>query len=236
MRRFYSPEPVTGSRVVLSGAEAHHLLHVDRLRVGQDVILFDGTAGEFLARLVEVRDADAHLEILQHLERNRLPVTELTLLTAVPKGWRMDVLVQMTCELGLRTLVPVITSRSVVRPGANKLEHWRRIILESSKQCGRNLLMDLLAPLPLAEVLDQPRPETTAVLLSTAGNATPITGILDQHPAKVVLLVGPEGGFTEEEERRAESAGFLPVSLGPSTLRVETAAVCATALVLTTLG
>jgi 16S rRNA (uracil1498-N3)-methyltransferase len=236
MRRFCSQQPITGSEVLLTGTEAHHLLHVNRVQVGESVILFDGTSGEYVAKVVEASKTSARLEIVQRLGHNRMPATDITLLTAIAKGSRMDVLVQMTCELGVGTLVPVLTSRSVVKPGANKVEHWRRIVLESCKQSGRNLLMTIENPLPLCDAVVQPRTDTLKLLLSTAQDVRPIADLLNPRPKKVALLVGPEGGFTEDELRAAEGAGFLPVSLGQSTLRIETAAVCASAVVLTTLG
>lgn len=236
MRRFSSQQPITGTEVLLTGPEAHHLLHVNRVQIGESVVLFDGTSGEYVAKLVEASGKSARLEILQRLEHNRMPTTDLTLLTAVPRGPRMDVLVQMTCELGLRTLIPIVTSRSIVNPGPNKIDHYRRIVIESCKQSGRNVLMTVEPPVRLCDALVQPRPDALKLLLSTVTDVRPIADLLNPRPAKVVLLVGPEGGFTEDESAAAVGAGYLSASLGQSTLRIETAAVCASAVVLTTLG
>ena len=235
MRRFFSSQPIAGPEVILTGPEVHHLLHVDRIQVGEKLILFDGSSCEYLARLVETSRDSVRLELLERLERDRMPAVELTLFAAVPKGRRMDVLVQMSCELGVASLVPLLTARSVVHPGPNKLDHWRRIVLESCKQSGRNLLMTVESPLRLADALAQPRPDSLALLLSTAPDARPLADVLGSRPSKVVLLVGPEGGFTDSEVNEMVRAEFVPVSLGPATLRVETAAVAAAAIVLAAL-
>ena len=239
MRRFYCEEPITGAEVVLTGPEAHHMLKVDRIRPGELVTVFDGTSVEHVARLTGVDAGLVRLEVVEHIVARRVPNTELTLLSAVPRSRRMDVLVQMSCELGVSAIVPLTTERSVVRPGVNKLQHWRRIVIESCKQCGRNVLMTIEEPVECADALKfKPvEPDDLKLMLSADGDAQPITEALGRDVVeRIQLLVGPEGGFTGMEQTRATKAGFLPVSLGPATLRTETAAVCAAALVVTTLG
>lgn len=238
MRRFFCQEPIGGARVVLTGEEAHHLLRVDRIRIGETVTLFDGLGGEHVARLAAAGGASAELDIVEHHPEDRLPATRLVLACAMGRGRHMDALVQMTCELGVAALWPVVTRRSVVRGGEGKIEHWRRIVVESCKQSGRNRLMEVEPPMQLPAALA--RASGHKFVLSTETGTRPLPELLTEatggRPAEVALLVGPEGGFTEEEVSAAARSGFAPAGLTPTVLRIETAAVAASALVLLTLG
>ena len=237
MRRFFSPQPLSASRVLLTGEEAHHLLHVSRIRPGESVVLFDGRGGEYTARLLTGSADSAELELDRHHPDDRLPTTRLVLACAIPKGSHMDTLVQMTCELGVTSLVPMLTQRSVVQGGAGKLEHWRRIVVESCKQSGRNRLMTVEPPTPFGQVLGLTDDTGLKFILSTQPQGNKLADSLRTARAQsVLMLVGPEGGFTDEELSAARECRFLPVSLTPATLRVETAAVTGSTLVLLMLG
>jgi len=232
MRRFFCAEAIEGKSVELSGSEAHHLLHVDRLGVGDEAELFDGRSGAHRARVVEVSGSWARLEVFEQVPEERLPSRRVTLLSGVPKGRRMDVLVQMTCELGVERLVPVISARSVVRPGPNKVEHWRRIVIESCKQCGRNVLMRMEEPVMFSEALCSVAPDALKLVMCGVREAASVREVVPEEPSEVVILVGPEGGFSEGEVSEAVEAGFVAASLGVTVLRTETAGVCASALVI----
>jgi 16S rRNA (uracil1498-N3)-methyltransferase len=233
MRRFFSPQPLSGTRCLLTGEEAHHLLHVSRIRPGESVILFDGRGGEYSASLVSASSGAAELELGPHNPDDRLPATTLVLASAIPKPAHMDALVQMTCELGVTTLIPMLTHRSVVQGGPGKIDHWRRIVVESCKQSGRNRLMTIEPPTPFDQVLRSPRGPRLSFLLDPQPSAPLLVDQLRAAPARTVLiLVGPEGGFTDDELSAARQAGLVSVRLGPSILRIETAAVAASSLVL----
>lgn len=149
--RFFSPQPIQTDRVRLVGAEAHHLLHVMRAKVGAQVVLFDGSGWEFEAQLLQARRHEAELRICarKYVDRE-LPVC-LVLGVAMPKGDRQKWLVEKAVELGVSVLVPLVVSRSVAQPGPGMLDRLRRTVIEASKQCGRNLLMEIRPPMDWAE-------------------------------------------------------------------------------------
>ncbi len=229
--RFHCPELPPSGPARLEGDDARHLARVLRLQPGQAVELFDGQSS--LARAATItrlgRDT-VELELTGDPIPGREPEVDLTLACALPKGERLDWLVEKAVELGVTRLAPVLTERSVVDPRPAKLQRLRRAVIEASKQCGRNRLMRLDEPAPFAAVLaigsDSER------LLAHPGG-TPLLDLPASPPGSaVVLLVGPEGGFSETEVGQAEASGWTRLALGPTLLRIETAALAATALLL----
>src|SRR3954452_8815963 len=144
--RFFSPRPITAGGMMLDGPEAHHLLHVMRAAVGDEVTLFDGSGAEFRATVQTLRRTDAELRIIERREVDRELPFELVVGVALPKGDRQKWLVEKLTELGVTTLVPLITERCVAQPAAAALDRLRRSIIEAAKQCSRNRLMDIAEP------------------------------------------------------------------------------------------
>src|SRR5258705_4003661 len=144
--RFYSPHPITAGCMMLDGPEAHHLLHVMRASVGDEVTLFDDSGAEFKATVETLRRTDAELRIIERREIDRELPFELVVGVALPKGDRQKWLVEKLTELGVTTLVPLITERCVAQPAATALDRLRRSIIEAAKQCGRNRLMKIADP------------------------------------------------------------------------------------------
>jgi 16S rRNA (uracil1498-N3)-methyltransferase len=155
----------------------------------------------------------------------------LTLAAAVPKGERFDWLVEKATELGVERLVPLVTERSAVDPRATKLERLRRRIVEASKQCGRNRLMVLEAPMPWSEWLSA-APASATRLLAHPGGPPPRSWPVVPVGGEAALSIGPEGGFSEPEVDAASAAGWRVVALGETLLRIETAAVAGVAMIL----
>ena len=228
--RFFLAEPPRDGRAVLRGEEAHHLMRVRRLGVGEQVELFDGAGGGFRAVVRNLAKDAVELAVGEPIPDRRLPL-DLTLATAVPKGERFDWLVEKATELGVARLVPLRTERSSVDPRPSKLDRLRRVVIEASKQCGRNRLMELSDPVDWP---DWARSQTAAlrVLADPRGGGFPPVGRVSQ----AAVAIGPEGGFTTDEVALAESAGWLCARLGATLLRIETAglAACAAMLVGTT--
>lgn len=222
-------------RVVLGDDEAHHLARVLRIERGAVVELFDGVrSASRLAEVVAIRGREVELGLVGEAIGGPDPTVELTLMTAVPKGERFDWLVEKAVELGVERLQPISCRRSVVDPRAGKLERVRRRVIEASKQCGRNRIM---------EVLDTAAWEVAVA--STAGAprlvAHPDGVPFDRWPnaegaPAPVLAVGAEGGFAPEEVELAERAGWRAVSLGRYIMRIETAAIAGAALVMAKYG
>ena len=219
--RLFSPQPVSSGCVLLDGPEAHHLLHVMRASVGDEVTLFDGLGAEFRATVETLRRADAELRVVQRVEVDReLPFT-MTFGVALPKGDRQKWLVEKLTELGATTLVPLLTDRAVAQPAAGAMDRLRRAVIEAAKQCGRNRLMEIAEPQTWASWIAN---SGSGLRLIAHPSGGPL-GELDRAPAGDVLVsIGPEGGFTDAEVAAAVEAGWQSVSLGQRILRVETAA------------
>jgi 16S rRNA (uracil1498-N3)-methyltransferase len=226
-RRFFVKGPLTAGIARLEGAQAHHLIHVLRIDVGQDVTLFDGGDVEAAALVKGITNGVVELSVLELRAARTESAIELVLASAVPKGDRFGWLIEKATEMGVRRFVPLVTSRSVVIPGEGKLEKMRRSIVESSKQCGRTRLMELAAPLAWRDFVTQEFEAVSAWVAHPSG--TPLEFERQPSPGGVVIAVGPEGGFTDGELELAAGAGASLVSLGPRILRIETAALALTA-------
>ncbi len=230
--RFYCPEPPVDGRARLEGDEARHLIKVRRVVPGESVELFDGRGSAFRAEVVELGRDRVELAVVASLPTSRGPACSLTLATAVPKGDRFDWLVEKATELGVARLVPLVAERSVVDPRAAKLDRLRRAIVEASKQCRRDVLMELDRPTRWASLVGSSR-ESVRLVAHPGARGIAASG-LRLGGASAILAIGPEGGFTEDEVNRAVEAGWVAVGLGRTILRVETAGLagCSTLLAL----
>lgn len=237
MSRYFVETPIIGDAARLEGAEAHHAANVMRVRAGDAVTLFDGSGAEFLARVVKVGRSEIQLTVETRTEVDRELRRDVALCCALPRGDRQRWLIEKVVELGVRTFIPLRTKRGVVQPDAGVCERLRRTVIEASKQCGRNRLMQIGDPADVATAARSIDPATLRLLASptapfalgsaefqTAAAATPggLAGPL-------AAMIGPEGGLTDDEESTAVAAGWQAVSLGARILRIETAAalVCA---------
>jgi 16S rRNA (uracil1498-N3)-methyltransferase len=214
------------SRLELPENAAHHAARVLRLRDGDAVVLFDGRGGEYEACLVIPERGRVSAETGARRDPERESPLQVTLVQAISSSDKMDFTVQKAVELGVAAIHPVLGARSVVRldgdRGAKKLAHWRRIVIAACEQCGRNRIPEIAAPVALE---DYRTPAGSKVLLAPSASAR----LADMSKGPVVLAVGPEGGFSAEEEQVLLQAGFSPVRLGPRVLRTETAALAALA-------
>lgn len=224
--RFYTPQPLALGDVVLDGPEAHHLSTVRRFEPGDAVTLFNGDGREYAAEVVAVDRKRATLHVRAVLDISRESPVNLTVASALPKGDRADYLVEKLTELGVTHFIPLVTVRSVVVPKATTVEKLARVVVEASKQCGRNRLMTVGPPTTWRDFLT--RRDGVQLILHTAGGGAVAP---PSFAAGVTVAVGPEGGFATEEITAALEAGRSVLSLGPRVLRVETAAVVAAAWV-----
>ena len=213
--RFYAETPIRADTVQLSGSEAHHLLHVMRAKVGTQVTLFDGSGFEFTARLTRTTRQQVELEVLSRSPVDRELRRELVLAVALPKGDRQTWL---------------------VRPTSSTLKRLRRTVIEASKQCGRNRLMQVAEAEPLEDYLRRIPSDTLRWIAHPQPVGQPdeqdgSTRLRFPPEQSLHMAVGPEGGFADDELRLAVSSGWTPIRLGPRVLRVETAAVALASMV-----
>ena len=216
MHRFYLPN---FQQPALSAEEWHHATNVLRMKVGDTVNVFDGRGHEAQCRV----EAAGKLTILTQTTTPPLPC-RITLAQAIPKK-NMDLIVQKATELGVATIVPLISERTVKRPESAP-DRWLDIALESCKQCNNNWLPDIQSPRPASTFLQAPGTFDLKLIGSLQPDAKPLKTILGNlRPASVLIAIGPEGDFTPAELSTAKAAGCLPLSLGPLVLRAETAAI-----------
>jgi 16S rRNA (uracil1498-N3)-methyltransferase len=231
----------TPGQVTLSEEESRHLRDVLRLRAGDEAHVFDGEGREFACVVLEPggRKASARLEVRGPVEppSPESPL-ELTLALALLKGEKFDLVVQKACELGAARVVPVETKRADVRvrdprDAQRRVERWRRLALEAAKQSGRARVPAVEGPTPLAVFVESATRAREAHVLFAEGGGAPLDSLKTEsgaRPSVLVALVGPEGGWDDEEMELARAHGWHVVTLGGRTLRAETAAITVCAL------
>jgi 16S rRNA (uracil1498-N3)-methyltransferase len=223
--RFYTSDQLGPGEYTLTGSEAHHLSAVRRFGQGDCVSLFNGDGNEYPAEVVATSKKTVTLNVLRIEPADRELPFQLVVASALPKGDRADFLIEKLTELGATRFVPLVTARAVVQPRASVVEKFTRAVIEASKQCGRNRLMNIDPPRTWAAFLALPDLPPARLLLHTDTGSPLAAG----NAAGVVVAVGPEGGFSAEEVAAATEAAWRVVSLGKRVLRVETAAMAAAA-------
>lgn len=215
---------------MLEAQEAHHLLHVMRAKVGERVMLFDGSGAEFAAEIVKCGRAGVELRVLERREVDREVPFELVVGVSLPKGDRQKWLVEKLTELGVTEMMPLETERGVAQPTDSALERLQRSVVEAAKQCGRNRLMRIAKPQAIGEWMALTMAsDCRRWIAHPQGEALAAVDVA--RPVATRIAVGPEGGFTDAEVAAAMAAGWQRVALGPRILRVETAAVALAAVV-----
>ncbi|MDH5426473.1 MAG: 16S rRNA (uracil(1498)-N(3))-methyltransferase [Gammaproteobacteria bacterium] len=224
-RLYINQELNSGDIIKLDKAAASYLIKVLRLPVDASLIIFNGQGGSYQARLLEHgKQPEIKVEKFE-ADDNESPL-KITLIQGISKGDHMDMTIQKAVELGVSEIIPLICERTVVNLKADRLDkkmrHWQGIITNASEQCGRNTLLHIHPPQKLVNVvLDEN--QTGFILQPTAINsfATQLAA------ASVCIMIGPEGGFTDEEINLSMEKGFNEVRFGPRVLRTETAAIAA---------
>ena len=225
--RLFVATPLAPGVVRIEGAQAHYLAGVMRIGVGDPVRLFDGVSGEWLARATAVGKRDLTLDVVELLAA-REDVPDLWLCAAPLKKGRIDWLAEKACELGVARLVPVLTRRTVV--DRLNLDRLRAHMVEAAEQCGRTAVPDLADPVKLIALL-RDWPGDRALFFADETGGAPAFDAMRSRPGPGAILIGPEGGF-DDEERAAIRAlpQAVAIGLGPRILRADTAAAAAVAL------
>jgi 16S rRNA (uracil1498-N3)-methyltransferase len=243
--RFYYAEALrTGCTIELPINTRHHATRVLRLKKGNIVTLFNGRGGEFLAQIEHISKTRTTVIIDKYCEIERESPLTIELAQALCTSEKMDWIIQKSVELGTSCIQPVTTKRSVVRLSPERAIkrhlHWQQIIIAACEQCGRNRIPEILPPQSLSDWFNHKKNTNTLkqhfIMLSTTA-----TESLKDFPSlsptgKITLLVGPEGGFTPEEEATARFAGFSSLRLGKRILRTESAALATIAAMQTRWG
>jgi 16S rRNA (uracil1498-N3)-methyltransferase len=226
MPRFYCPAPLaTGQSLALPAGAARHV-QVLRLQPGAAITLFNGQGGEFEAVVEQMGRSDVRVQVGAHLPVEREAPREVHLALGMPANERMDWLVEKATELGTVGIQPLVAERSVLKLTSERAEkkraHWQGIAIAACEQCGRNRVPAIHEVLDMARWLARPQGQQLRLVLSLSPQARPLAeAAVGSTP--VLILSGPEGGLTAQEEQMALAQGFQPASLGARVLRAETA-------------
>lgn len=227
-RLFIEGPIAAGTDITLHGDRARYISRVLRLRPNDEVTLFDGHGSEFRASIRVAGKDTVGAAIEEEIARSTESPLAITLLQGISRGDRMDYVIQKATELGVSRVTPVHTEFSVVKldekRAAKRMQHWRNVATSACEQCGRNDLPQIDAPVTLREILGAYQEESNAKIIMQPG-ATATLASVDIGDAGPVVLIGSEGGFSEQEYEHAAIAGFRSIGFGPRILRTETAAV-----------
>lgn len=229
--RIYQPVALAiGDVIELDNQATTHLTRVLRLRAGDELVVFNGEGGEFKARVAQVERRSSQVELLAFVECSKESSLEVVLVQGVSRGERMDYTVQKAVELGVTRIVPVITERTVVNIKGERQEkrqaHWQAVVNSACEQSGRNRVPEV-APIVSLHNWLATQDTTDAMKLVLHHRAETPLRDMQQTDGPVMLLIGPEGGLAPAEISAAQTAGYLPLRLGPRVMRTETAAVAA---------
>jgi len=238
MRLFFiDPSAAAKPLVTIKGSEAHHIKNVLRLKPGDHLKLFDGTGYEYQAVIARIDAEKVEAEIQRRLQPSENPGARITVAQAFLKEKKMDDLVRKLSELGVAGWIPFFSQRAIPRPDKARLaartQRWQRIAVEALKQCRRKNVLEIQEALSFEEVLALANPFDLKIIF-WENEAAPLNRDLGPHAGtlnSIMVMLGPEGGFSEQEIDRARQSGFVTTGLGPRILRAETATLAASTLV-----
>lgn len=228
-RFFVNKEKIEENRIIIDGADAHHIARSLRMAEGDKTVVCDGEGKEYLCRLVRIRDEECVCDIVEEKESASESPISITLCMAYPKGDKLETVIQKAVELGADRIIPFESSRCIKRPKAEKAEkqtaRLQRIAEEAAKQCGRAKIPTVSQATSYKAMLDEATDSALALLCYESEEGLTIKSVLSgkKAPASISVIVGSEGGFSAEEVAEAKAAGCISVSLGERILRCETA-------------
>ena len=221
---------IAGSTLQLDDEAAHYVGKVLRLRPGEMLTLFNGKDGEHLAEVASVDKKNVNVQLVSTVQNRADPVLPIHLGLGISRGERMDYAIQKATEAGVSSIIPLLTERCEVKLKGervdNRVSHWSRIAVSACEQSGRCVVPVIETPVLLSEWVARARVGVSFVLDHHGTQGYPVAS----NPEAVTLLIGPEGGLSDEEVKAAQGNGFRPVRLGPRVLRTETAPVIAIAI------
>lgn len=232
MPRFFHEVP-SGDSLVINGPDAQHIRRALRMQPGEHLTVCDGQGTDYACQITAFEGEGVRLSVLSQAPSSTEPSLAVTLYQGLPKGDKMDWILQKAVELGVTAVVPLATSRSVIRLDGKeekKRERWQRIAAEAAGQCGRGIVPRVESPLSFAQALPLLRKDKTICFYE--GGGQPLSRLVDAGEARLSIVIGPEGGFAEEEIAALRSAGAAVATLGPRILRCETAPLAALTLLM----
>lgn len=231
MRRLFYKGKLADT-IAITGSDAHHLMHVMRAKAGQEVVVVDDNGKVARMEMTDFCETSVTLRLVEMLAADTESPIEIVLVQALLKADKMDLVVQKAVELGATKVVPLVTANCVVRydnkKASAKCVRWQKIADEAAKQCGRTALLKIAGITTLKELLTGLAQEQTIIFCYENESTQSIKTVLKENTAdKILLVIGPEGGFSLDEAESLINAGAKSVTLGKRILRAETAAVAA---------
>jgi 16S rRNA (uracil1498-N3)-methyltransferase len=232
MSRFYVPQPkIENGMLRVEGDEVRHIQKVLRLKAGDEVIVFDGSAKEYEGTIIEEGSASVVIAVRNVLSSKSESPLEITLAQSLLKGEKMDYLIQKATELGVNRIIPFFSSRTIPlleeSRRLRRYHRWKRIAIEASKQCGRGMVPKIDPFLDFLEMVQTASQDSLRLILwEREGERLKeiLMGLKEKR--KIFFVIGPEGGFTQEEIEKSQRKEFIPVNLGRRILRSETSSLC----------
>lgn len=217
---------IVDNKAVITGTDHRHIIKALRLKAGDAITLFDADSTEYSGVIVNIGKTELSVEITGSKKVFTDSPLHITLLQGLPRGDKMDYIIEKATELGVSAVVPVITQRVQGRP-RDRTKRWQKIAVESSKQCGRTKSTVIENTLDLESAIISYKDSEIAIILhvDTENKIKDYIKNTLQAPKNIILFIGPEGGFTDKEVLLAKEMGFTPLGLGPRVLRTETASV-----------
>jgi len=237
-RLFLNPEKISGDKAIIEGINVRYLTHVLRYTEGDELILLDGRGKGYKGKISLINRNKIDVRILEEIAIVTESPIEITLAQGIPKAEKMELIIQKATELGINRIIPLVTGRSIMKPkGAIRLQRWLRIATSSAQQSGRSIVPVIGSITGFKEYMTQKHSGAGLIFYEgeeKMGLKEFLKGL--KGIKEIIFLIGPEGGFTDEEYRMALEKGFTSVGLGPRILRTETAAITALSILQYELG
>lgn len=235
------PEDITGSEALVKDEEYRHMTKVLRQRSGEEIVLFDGLGNEYQGIIQEIRTGEARIKVGKAHWLPRESSIDLWLVQGIPKGEKMEFIIQKNTEMGVKGFIPLEADRTIVRLEEKKKKdrqrRWQKVALEAAKQCKRAYVPQIMRICTLTELLAEIS-KTSLILAPYEAGGQPLKKVLlDKGESsgqnfRIYILIGPEGGWETKEIDLVVKSGGIPVSLGPRILRTETAGLAAVASIM----
>ncbi len=233
MSRFFVA-PFVGDAVTITGEDAHHIHRVLRMRKGDMVTVCDGVGTDYECRITDLCDTAVDLQVINRTPTTCEPTTAVTLYQGLPKGDKMEWIIQKCVEIGITRIVPVAMSRSVVKlnaaEGEKKQKRWQKIAAGAAEQSGRGCIPEVTAPISFSAALEQLKNEYAVTFYE--GGGQPLSSLVGADTRQISIVVGPEGGIEAEEIEKLQQNGAFVATLGKRILRCETAPLVALSVIM----
>ncbi|MEO0072951.1 MAG: RsmE family RNA methyltransferase [candidate division WOR-3 bacterium] len=233
MELYYAPKSsIENNLIKITGEEFHHIKNVMRHKVGDVIYVTDGEGTEYRAEIEKITKTYIQLQILNKSIGQREPKIKVTLAQCLIKGNRMDIVIEKTTELGIYGIIPVVSHRTIARMTDNKKQHFQNIMISAMKSSTRTYLPKLHDEITYQDLLNTTNRYDLTLLGWEAETKLHLMDVNLNNCNNILLITGPEGGFTDEEIALAKSKDIMLFSLGPRRLRAETASIMALSVIL----